>query len=620
MNESQILVGRIAWSYNGWKGFDRKGYLKRSNYNFKYINVFGFGYEWWNFYEGFSDEYYFGNTYRSGPHEFTGLTIFISKNIDDNRFYLVGFYGKCVCGRFSVNVLVKELLPSDVLDEIRSKFDSNKISNEKFNSEIHDIFSGKKYEARFRAKKELSTSFVKRGYIEVTPDDIGVGKIGQWPYTYARRNEDKLKILKLLQKAKEKHQDLLNSAASESEKEEIREIIHKIDLVIDVYFSDIEASNSDGEVVVMWLEQDVSSILNNKKQAILYGPPGTGKTWLARKYVSGYADSKHCEFVTFHPSYSYEEFVEGLRPVPADGGLNFVIEDGIFKRLVIRALCEALMQAEDSKTAEELLELLNKIERGYSVYRDYSRKKRELWDQILEMDREELQSLFDSSARFYLVIDEINRGDISRIFGELITLLESDKRLGEENQLVVTLPYSKELFCIPPNLFILATMNTADRSIALIDVALRRRFGFIEMLPSYIVLLRELGLGDFETEENAVREINGWGDVTGDGAEDVKKLAVKALYAVNRRIIRIYDRDHQIGHSYLLRLKSAENVEKTLREIWYHEIIPLLQEYFYDSPDKLEEVLKSFVKPDENGFEIVNSDFLQNLREVARVD
>jgi len=347
----------------------------------------------------------------------------------------------------------------------------------------------------------------------------------------------------------------------------------------------------------------LNSLLKNKKQAILYGPPGTGKTWLARRYVSKYAGGRY-EFMTFHPSYSYEEFVEGLRPVPVDGGLNFVIEDGIFKRLVIRALCEALIPAEDdiSKTAEELLELLDKIEQGYNVYCDYSRKKRELWNQILKMDRKDLKSLFENSASFYLVIDEINRGDVSRIFGELITLLESDKRLGEKYQLVVTLPYSKEPFCVPPNLFILATMNTADRSIALIDVALRRRFGFVEVMPDYSILEKEL-LSEEMPED--IRKI--------------RKLAVDALRAINEKVRELYDRDHQIGHSYLLRLKTADDATKTLKEIWYHEIIPLLQEYFYDSPDKLEDVLKSFVKVEKNNYEIVyDLDFLKALEELTK--
>jgi len=250
--------------------------------------------------------------------------------------------------------------------------------------------------------------------------------------------------------------------------------------------------------------------------------------------VSKYAGERY-EFVTFHPSYSYEEFVEGLRPMPIDGGLNFVIEDGIFKRLVIKALCDALIPAEDdiSKTAEELLELLDRIEQEDNVYGAYSRKKRELWNQILKMDRKDLKSLFENSTSFYLVIDEINRGDVSRSFGELITILESDKRFGEKYQLVVTLPYSKEPFCVPPNLFILATMNT--------------------------ILEKEL-LSEEMPED--IRKI--------------RKLAVDALRAINEKVKELYDRDHQIGHSYLLRLKTVNDATKTLKEIWYHEIIPLI--------------------------------------------
>ena len=135
-------------------------------------------------------------------------------------------------------------------------------------------------------------------------------------------------------------------------------------------------------------------------------------------------------------------------------------------------------------------------------------------------------------------------------------------------------------------------MNTADRSIALIDIALRRRFGFIELMPSYEVLINELGIDNVEDEEEAIAKIDSWN--IDELSEDVKKLAVKVLYTINRRIRRLYDRDHQIGHSYLLKLKGCETKEETietLKHIWFYEILPLLQEYFYDSPDKLREVL-----------------------------
>ncbi len=384
----------------------------------------------------------------------------------------------------------------------------------------------------------------------------------------------------------------------------------------------------------------IETILTSKKQLILYGPPGTGKTWLTRNYIEAKTNDNRefYDFVTFHPSYSYEEFVEGLKPIPAGNGVNFVVEDGIFKRMAIKAMCKALRSQNDypelSKISENLLKSLKEIEKGITatkndVLGEYSKLKKELWTNLISLDEKELKSLFkgsDQVREFYLAIDEINRGDISKIFGELITLLEADKRLGGENQIFVTLPYSKEPFAVPPNLHIIGTMNTADRSIALIDVALRRRFGFIEVMPSYRVLLKELLDKEVESEKQAIEEIKRWEpeNLDENDSEDTKKLAIRVLYSINERIKKLYDRDHQIGHSYLLKLKEGKDADstiRTLRFIWYHEILPLLQEYFYDSPEKLNEVVKGFVKADEDYFELEyfedNSEFIQELKKVA---
>jgi 5-methylcytosine-specific restriction protein B len=217
------------------------------------------------------------------------------------------------------------------------------------------------------------------------------------------------------------------------------------------------------------------------------------------------------EFVTFHQSFAYEEFVEGLKPflVEETDSVGYEVRAGVFKDICARA------------------------EAGWKAHGE-------------------------QAPKYLLVIDEINRANIAKVFGELITLIEDDKRIDEDNSLRVRLPYSGEMFGVPPNLYVLGTMNTADRSIALLDLALRRRFSFVELMPDSSVL----------------------GELDGVDLRSV-------LNRLNERIRLLLDRDHQVGHSYLMNLKD----KSALHHGWYNRIVPLLEEYFYNDSERLHAIL-----------------------------
>jgi predicted RNA-binding protein with PUA-like domain/DNA polymerase III delta prime subunit len=256
---------------------------------------------------------------------------------------------------------------------------------------------------------------------------------------------------------------------------------------------------------------------------VLYGPPGTGKTHQAQQYARTY---EH-HFVTFHQSFGYEEFVEGIRPETLSGQISYKVRKGVFQEACLAALRKA----------------------GYQSMAG-----------CIDDSLENRAAKFATATPHFLIIDEINRANISKVFGELITLVEPAKRLGHAHELWLTLPYSQERFGVPANLYLLATMNAADRSIALLDTALRRRFAFWQYLPDASVLAEQ-------TVENT----------------DLSQL----LRTLNERIERLYDRDHTLGHAYLLPATSFE----ILCEVFRNQIIPLLQEYFYDDWRKIQLVL-----------------------------
>lgn len=262
-------------------------------------------------------------------------------------------------------------------------------------------------------------------------------------------------------------------------------------------------------------------LLNQSHNLILFGPPGTGKTFALQPYLR----NENASLITFHPSYSYEEFVEGIRPETINGQISYRIQRGIFHKACVSAINQA----------------------GYATIADCLNDAPENRSQKLKR-----------APAHYLLIDEVNRANVASVFGDLITLLETDKRLGAEHELWVTLPYSRERFGVPINLFVIGTMNTTDRSIALLDIALRRRFSFREMLPDPTVLA-------------AV------GDV------DLAQL----LRIINERIEYLLDRDHQMGHAYLTNIETHADLCTAFRD----RIIPLLQEYFFNDWAKIQLVL-----------------------------
>ncbi|MCS3901805.1 tetratricopeptide repeat protein [Methanococcus voltae] len=389
---------------------------------------------------------------------------------------------------------------------------------------------------------------------------------------------------------------------------------------------------------------------------ILYGPPGTGKTYntiakavqiidnldenqikemTRNEIIQRYEELKEngqIEFITFHQSYSYEDFIEGINPeTDEQGNISYIIKDGIFKEICNKALKNYknsnntnLNNRLDFKEAfEKLTEDTNfidgetlKIETkqsyynitdvtnttirfdkkngsskhslciatlkdmynhkttdkiltgGLKTYYDGLLNKLNNINEISENTPKKVENL----KNYVLIIDEINRGNISKIFGELITLLEEDKRIGDKNEIRTTLPYSQDTFGVPNNLYIIGTMNTADRSIALIDTALRRRFHFEEIMPNS-ELLKDL----------VVKDIN----------------ISKMLTAINQRIEYLYGRDQTIGHAYFMNLFDIEDEDEQFKElinIFENKIIPLLQEYSHENWENIQIILRDHYK------------------------
>lgn len=461
--------------------------------------------------------------------------------------------------------------------------------------------------------------------------------------------------------------------------------------------SEIDLSN----INLFYKEEGENEMTNVPKNTILYGPPGTGKTYNTVVYAVAIIENKSVEsikaepysavferyntykndglieFTTFHQSYGYEEFIEGIKPIlenDADeqGDVKYTIEDGLFKAFCNKSSMPitkksnidiglnktptiwkvSLWSTGDNPTRTECLEnghirigwddygaeitedtdfseqggkkvlnaFISRMKIGDIVFSCYSsttidaigvvtgdyewcgeqyddglnRRRKVNWivkginEDIVEINGGSTMTLStvyrlnhialsdamaliekylphtaEEKKNHVFIIDEINRGNISKIFGELITLIEPSKRLGQAEGMKAKLPYSQQLFGVPDNVYLIGTMNTADRSIATIDTALRRRFRFKEMMPDAEVL-------------------------NGISVEDISISDM--LTRMNKRISVLYDREHTIGHAYFIPLRDNPTLEQ-LAEIFENGIVPLLQEYFYEDYEKIRLVL-----------------------------
>lgn len=319
-------------------------------------------------------------------------------------------------------------------------------------------------------------------------------------------------------------------------------------------------------------------------------------------------------FTTFHQSLSYEDFIEGIKPETIDGNVTYEVKDGIFKSICKNAFSKEITSDNFEVVYQKLLdEIDNSVDnklvletlvhaKEFTIYKNSKNNirfhsntekayeaviKKEVLEHYLKTGEALDWAPYTKSVANYiiekynyiqneaiepkkhvLIIDEINRGNVSAIFGELITLLEDDKRKGNPEHTEVKLPYSGKEFSVPNNVYIIGTMNTADRSVEALDTALRRRFSFVEMQPNPEIL---------SEVENM----------------DLSKL----LETINQRIEVLIDKDHQIGHSYFIGIQDLEDLRRTFKD----KIIPLLEEYFYGDFGKIGLVLGgAFIESVEN--------------------
>lgn len=332
-----------------------------------------------------------------------------------------------------------------------------------------------------------------------------------------------------------------------------RQCLAIAEALADYNFDEAQKGPFDFQTIkVKWLDQFETPILLNTSSTKTFSGINEGQRWKA--LIEGLTEKgfsfgetapkknifkKLYKFTTFHQSYSYEDFIEGIKP--------------------------KLSEDKNEDDSEQLSEIEYEIKPGvFYIACDKAAQLAGYSDvqEALKDTKENRTDKFSKAQPYYLIIDEINRGNVANIFGELITLIEKDKRLGGEQETIASLPYSKDEFGVPGNLVLIGTMNTADRSIEALDSALRRRFTFIEKSPQAEILSKER----YKNEH-----------------VDLEKM----LNTINDRIQVLLDKDHLIGHSYFMNIKTITDINTAFK----NNIIPLLEEYFYGKPQMIGLVL-----------------------------
>ncbi|TLD80873.1 hypothetical protein LS68_005195 [Helicobacter sp. MIT 05-5293] len=548
-----------------------------------------------------------------------------------------------------------------------------------------------------------------------------IGDVCAWKIAFCYQNINDMRILcifskNILQNIAKGESLGENLSTAQIYKKLLGDKTYTLEMMIDEKFTPLwKKYNNQKQKMQESNNSSQNNLQDSKKNQIplnqiLYGPPGTGKTYQTidraleilleygeiesipesrkekKKKFDEYKANGQIEFITFHQSFSYEEFVEGIKPKIDESSqkMTYKVRNGIFKKICEKAENNLETSQKANTNHEPILidynktlwkayttpggkdyfkecyengylwlyeqwggkEIQSKVSeddyliipiakhgkskriRAFGIFGDFLkqengklyRKVKWLWrDTSPEQDgvlipetnfarktfrqvnkgRYEVLNCVQSMITpeeykplnpYILIIDEINRGNISKIFGELITLIEPSKRIGENEALEVTLPYSQESFGVPNNLYIIGTMNTADRSIALLDTALRRRFEFVEMMPDCEALKNIWLVNKKGEEDSSIEEWN----------SEESQVLYQILKFINHRIEFLLDREHTIGHAFFFeKAKFYENERcfwyelslKDLQAVFAKKIIPLLQEYFYEDYAKIDAVL-----------------------------